>query len=80
MEEWEEDGWRSGEEDGWRSGEEDGWRSGEEDGWRSGEEDGWRSGEEDGWRMDGAEIIYRGIGNPPTHAYTLYAMHADRAI
>ena len=26
------------------------------------------------------EIIYRGIGNPPTHAYTLYAMHADRAI
>ena len=27
-----------------------------------------------------SEIIYRGIGNPPTHAYTLYAMHADRAI
>ena len=27
-----------------------------------------------------AEIIYRGIGNPPTHAYTLYAMHANRAI
>ena len=26
------------------------------------------------------EIIYRGIGNPPTHAYTLYAMHVDRAI
>ena len=23
------------------------------------------------------QIIYRGIGNPPTHAYTLYA---DRAI